>query len=126
MITGVIQDFLAQTAMSVRHRGNEFHFIKSISVVLPTSYVAHNLREFVGILRRISIGSLYFHIFEARLRLQRYHRLLPLSTIPWGKGNWRSKLLGLTLITTPWRISGKSSFGFVRKSYECEDKRQRL
>jgi hypothetical protein len=72
MITGVIQGFLAQTAHEREAPfGNEFHFIKSISVVLPTSYVAHNLREFVGILRRISIGSLYFHIFEARLRLQR-------------------------------------------------------
>jgi small-conductance mechanosensitive channel len=51
--------------------GNEFHFIKSISIVLPTPYAAHDLQEFVSILRRISIGSLYFHIFEARLRLQR-------------------------------------------------------
>ena len=72
MITGVIQDFLAQTPHEREAPfGNEFHFIKSISVVLPTSYVAHNLREFVGILRRISMRSLYFHIFEARLRLQR-------------------------------------------------------
>jgi small-conductance mechanosensitive channel len=72
MITGVIQDFLAQTSNEREAPlGNEFHFIKSISVVLPTSYIAHNLREFVGILKRISIGSLYFHIFEARLRLQR-------------------------------------------------------
>jgi small-conductance mechanosensitive channel len=72
MITGVVQDFLAQTAHEREAPfGNEFHFIKSISIVLPTSYIAHNLREFVGILRRISIGSLYFHIFEARLRLHR-------------------------------------------------------
>jgi small-conductance mechanosensitive channel len=72
MIVGVIQDFLAK-APNEREAplGNEFHFIKSISVVLPTPYVAHNLREFVGILRTVSIGSLYFHIFEARLRLQR-------------------------------------------------------
>jgi len=72
MIGGVIQDFLAQT---VHEReapfGNEFHFIKSISVILPTPYVARNLRDFIGILRKISIGSLYFHIFEAKLRLQR-------------------------------------------------------
>jgi small-conductance mechanosensitive channel len=72
MIIGVIQDFLAQTSHERETQpGNEFHFVKSISVVLPTPYVAHNLREFVGILRRISIGSLYFHIFEAKLRLQR-------------------------------------------------------
>ena len=71
-IIGVIQDFLAQTSNEREAPpGNEFHFIKSISVVLPTSYIAHNLAEFVGILRRISIGSLFFHIFEAKLRLQR-------------------------------------------------------
>jgi hypothetical protein len=72
MIVGVIQDFLAQTSNEREAPpGNEFHFIKSISVVLPTPYVAHNLREFVGILKRVSIGSLYFHIFDAKLRLQR-------------------------------------------------------
>jgi len=72
MIIGVIQDFLAQTSNEREAPlGNEFHFIKSISIVLPTPYVAHDLREFVNILRRISIGSLYFHIFEAKLRLQR-------------------------------------------------------
>jgi small-conductance mechanosensitive channel len=72
MIVGVIQDFLAQTSNEREAPlGNEFHFIKSISVVLTTQYVAHNMREFVGILKRISIGSLFFHIFEAKLRLQR-------------------------------------------------------
>jgi small-conductance mechanosensitive channel len=71
-IIGVIQDFLAQTSQEREAPpDSELHLIKSISVVLPTPYVAHNLREFVGILRRISIGSLYFHIFEAKLRLQR-------------------------------------------------------
>jgi small-conductance mechanosensitive channel len=71
-IIGVIQNFLAQTSNEREAPlGNEFHFIKSISIVLPTPYSAHDLQEFVSILRRISIGSLYFHIFEARLRLQR-------------------------------------------------------
>jgi hypothetical protein len=37
--------------------------------VLPTPYVAHNLKEFAEILNKISIQSLYFHIFEARMRL---------------------------------------------------------
>lgn len=72
MISGVIQDFLAQTPNEREAPpGNEFHFIKSISVILPTPYIAHNLRDFVGILRRISMDSLYFHIFEAKLRLHR-------------------------------------------------------
>jgi small-conductance mechanosensitive channel len=71
-IIGVIQDFLSQTSNEREAPpGDEFHFIKSISVVLPTPYTAHDIQEFVGILRRISIDSLFFHIFEARLRLQR-------------------------------------------------------
>jgi small-conductance mechanosensitive channel len=49
--------------------GREFYFIKSVSVILPTSYVAHDLREFVEALRKISPSSLFFHIFESRLRL---------------------------------------------------------
>ncbi len=51
--------------------GREFYFLKSISVILPTSYAAHDLREFVEDLRKISPGSLYFHVFESRLRLGR-------------------------------------------------------
>jgi small-conductance mechanosensitive channel len=49
--------------------GREFYFMKSISVILPTAYAAHDLREFVEALRKISPGSLYFHVFESRLRL---------------------------------------------------------
>ncbi len=45
--------------------------MKSVSVILPTPYVAHDLREFVETLRKLSLGSLYFHIFESRLRLGR-------------------------------------------------------
>lgn len=48
--------------------GAEFHFIKSISFVLATNYRACDLREFIDILARINVDSLYFHIFEARLR----------------------------------------------------------
>ena len=49
----------------------EFHFIRSISFILPTPYVAHDLREFVEILRKVTIDSIYFHIYESRIRLQR-------------------------------------------------------
>lgn len=47
----------------------EFHFIKSASFILPTNYVAYDLKEFVEILRKITMDSIYFHIFEARLRV---------------------------------------------------------
>lgn len=49
--------------------GEEFHFIKSVSAVIPTPYVAHDLREFVQILKFIGPNSLFFHIYEAKLRL---------------------------------------------------------
>jgi septum formation topological specificity factor MinE len=51
--------------------GEEFYFIKSTSFVLPTPHQAWDLREFMDILRNISINAIYFHIFEARLRLEK-------------------------------------------------------
>jgi len=51
--------------------GEEFHFIKSVSFIIPTNYVSTDLKEFVDILRIITIDSIYFHIFEARLRLEK-------------------------------------------------------
>lgn len=48
-----------------------FHFIKSVSFILPMDYLVHDLREFADVLKKISIDSIYFHIFEARLRLVR-------------------------------------------------------
>ena len=50
---------------------DEFHFIKSVSFILPTNYSAYDLKEFVEILKKITIDSIYFHIFEARLRLEK-------------------------------------------------------
>ncbi|MDP3142337.1 MAG: DUF5752 family protein [Candidatus Omnitrophota bacterium] len=52
-------------------QGEEFHFIKCISFILPTHYVAYDLKDFVEILNKITIDSIYFHIFESRLRLER-------------------------------------------------------
>ncbi|MDD4938875.1 MAG: DUF5752 family protein [Candidatus Omnitrophica bacterium] len=49
--------------------GEEFYFIKSVSFILPTEYTVNDLKEFVEVLKKITIDSIYFHIFEARLRL---------------------------------------------------------
>jgi len=51
--------------------GEEFHFMSCRTFILPTPYEAWNLKEFCEILRKVSINSIYFHIFEARLRLER-------------------------------------------------------
>jgi len=71
-IEGVIRDYLSKKPDGRTAReGREFHFIKSVSFIMPTPYVAHDLREFIEVLRQVSIDSLSYHIFEARLRLKR-------------------------------------------------------
>ncbi|MDD5679625.1 MAG: DUF5752 family protein [Candidatus Omnitrophica bacterium] len=50
-------------------KGDALYFIKSLSFVFPTNYIAHDLVEFLDIFRKITIDSVYFHIFESRLRL---------------------------------------------------------
>jgi hypothetical protein len=71
-LVGITEECLA-AASNLREAmpGEEFHFMKSVSVISPTSYVVRDLREFVETLRKTSLGSLYFHIFESRLRLGR-------------------------------------------------------
>jgi hypothetical protein len=51
--------------------GEEFYFMSCRTFVLPTPYQARDLKEFREILQKVSINSIYFHIFEARLRLER-------------------------------------------------------
>ena len=51
--------------------GEEFHFMSCKTFIIPTPYMANNLKEFFDIIQRVSINSIYFHIFEARLRLER-------------------------------------------------------
>jgi len=48
-----------------------FHFIKSISFIIPTDYLVYDLEKFKGVLKKITLDSVYFHVFEARLRLER-------------------------------------------------------
>ena len=50
--------------------GREFYFLKSVDVILPTLFVAHDLRAFVEDLRKITVSSLYFHFVESRLRFK--------------------------------------------------------
>ena len=54
-------------------KGEEFHFMKCRTFVLPTQHAASNLKEFGEMIKKISRHSLYYHIFEARLRLEKEH-----------------------------------------------------
>lgn len=73
-IAATIGDYLKNNPLAklkFARESEEFHFIKSVSFVIPTTYTAYDLREFAQILRGITIDSIYFHIFEARLRLEK-------------------------------------------------------
>lgn len=69
-IIETIENYLARTpAPREAPRGQEFYFIKAVTFVLPTAHVAHDLNGFLEILNKISANSIYYHLFEARLRL---------------------------------------------------------
>lgn len=73
-ILEVIQSYVTaypQAQSRVVHPGEEFHFMKSMSFILPTPYVVHDLVSFLDALRKVTFDSVYFHIFESRLRLER-------------------------------------------------------
>ncbi|PIQ84750.1 MAG: hypothetical protein COV75_00480 [Candidatus Omnitrophica bacterium CG11_big_fil_rev_8_21_14_0_20_63_9] len=49
--------------------GEEFFFIKAVHVIVPTRFQASTLEEFAYALEHVSPASLYFHMFDARLRV---------------------------------------------------------
>jgi len=72
-IITTIEKHMFETKDPLRYAppGKEFEFVKAHSFVMPTGDTARNLKEFVTILDKITIHSIYFHIFEARLRLEK-------------------------------------------------------
>lgn len=73
-IVSVIESYMIQNPtckLRFAKAGREFYFIKSISFVVPTLYSASDLFEFKAALEKVSNNSIYFHMFEARLRLEK-------------------------------------------------------
>ncbi|MCM8792693.1 MAG: DUF5752 family protein, partial [Candidatus Omnitrophica bacterium] len=73
-IVEVIEDYIKKNPyikLKFASPDEAFYFIKSRSFILPTNYIAYDLEEFVKIIKKITIDSIYFHIFEARLRLEK-------------------------------------------------------
>lgn len=70
-IASTIRSYMAEHDQGGRdcRPGNEFHFCRSKSFVLPTGIVARTPAEFFEKLPQVTNVSLYFHFFEARLRL---------------------------------------------------------
>lgn len=48
--------------------GKEFYFMRAIRFSVPTQHRAYDLVEFLEELKKVSISSLYLHVFEAKLR----------------------------------------------------------
>ncbi|MDP2984612.1 MAG: DUF5752 family protein [Candidatus Latescibacter sp.] len=69
-LLGILHDYLSKGKYVVdAPEGGEFHFMSCKLFVLPTPYVSHNPHEFIEAVRMINYHSLYYHVFEARLRL---------------------------------------------------------
>ncbi|MGE5301041.1 MAG: DUF5752 family protein [Acidobacteriota bacterium] len=49
--------------------GDEFYFNETITLTFPTGIRARNLAEFLMGMRYVETGSIYYHYYEARMRL---------------------------------------------------------
>ncbi len=73
-IASTMEDYMARSVSARQRFASEnetFHFLKSVSFIFPTGRTARTLPEFAGQIRQISMDSIYFHMFEARLRLEK-------------------------------------------------------
>lgn len=70
-LVSVIQNYLDRTSeVRAAPPGMEFHFMRSVSFVLPTGMRALDLGEFRDGLQHVSLSSISYHMYDARLRLE--------------------------------------------------------
>ena len=89
-LAGAIEAYLQRTPsarMRFAAEGQEFFFVKAVHVVMPTAHTARTLEEFHAALGEVSTHALYFHMFDARLRVGRRTNDFAL---------WLEEQLGLT------------------------------
>jgi hypothetical protein len=72
-IVQTIEGHVGSNGMALREcpAGDEFHFCRSKSFIMATGLVALDPAEFFDLLPQVSNVSVFFHFFEARLRLGR-------------------------------------------------------
>ncbi len=51
------------------HLGDEFFFNETIVLIIPVGLQARNLAEFLMAIRYLDVSSVYYHFYEARIRL---------------------------------------------------------
>ena len=68
----IVEDHL-MSAIEIRKAasGREFYFLRGTDIVAPTPYEANTLEELADALNKVGMRSLYYHFFDARLRLGR-------------------------------------------------------
>ncbi len=49
--------------------GNEFYFIETVTLIFSIGVRVKNLAEFLVALKQVDAASIYFHFYEARMRL---------------------------------------------------------
>lgn len=50
--------------------GEEFHFNEAVTLIFPAGVRARNLAEFLTGIRYVDSNSIYYHFYEARMRLR--------------------------------------------------------
>lgn len=71
-IVSTIEHHLASAkALREAPEGSDFFFMNSHALLIPTPYEATTLEEFGQALQKVSIHSIYHHVFQARLRRER-------------------------------------------------------
>lgn len=92
--------------------GHEFHFMSCVTFIFPTLHVARDLREFDAAIEKVSVNSLYFHMFEARMRLQRDEN----DFSAWLKGIGQPKLAAELVKMDPYTMTLDSLRQKIRKA----------
>ncbi len=71
IIEVIERDLEERKQLRTAPEGEEFHLRESVSFVVPTGYVARDLGTFADCMEQLGFGSLTFHFFDARLRLDK-------------------------------------------------------
>ncbi|MHC1569996.1 hypothetical protein CW696_03320 [ANME-2 cluster archaeon] len=76
-LINIIEDYLAMHDVTSRAGiGQEFHFVRCISVVFPTRYAVTNMNEALDILKEIDLDSIFYYFVASRLLGGGHYRLL--------------------------------------------------
>jgi hypothetical protein len=70
-LLGAIDDYLLHSPEPRQAmEGEEFFFNETVTLVFPIGIRARNLAEFLSAIKYVDPAAIYYHFFEARIRLQ--------------------------------------------------------